>query len=122
MKGLDGMKTVAEQTGAGLSALEREEFLDAVAMSFCPECGKEVRQNQKGRRKRFCSDACRFTWKNKHPKPENWKMIKLTCPVCGKEFQSRGYGNVKRKYCCRACANTGRAMERNKENDGKTDE
>ena len=95
---------------AGLTEIEQEEFLDAVAMCFCPECGKEVVQNRKGRRKKFCSEACRFKWKNKHPKPENWKMVTFICPICGSEFRSRGYDGVKRKYCSRACANRGRAM------------
>lgn len=105
-----------EQGTAGLTANEQKEFLDAVAVSFCPECGKEITQNPRGRRKKFCSDACRFAWKNKHPKPENWKMVALVCPVCGQEFQARGYGNVKRKYCSRSCANHGRAMERRNSN------
>ncbi len=99
------------ETTAGLTAKEQEEFLDAVAMGFCPECGKEVVQNPRGRRKKFCSDACRFAWKNKHPRPENWKKVEtFICPVCGREFKDRCYGEVKRKYCSRACANHARAM------------
>jgi MYM-type Zinc finger with FCS sequence motif. len=39
-------------------------------------------------------------------------MDTLTCPICGREFQAKGYGDVKRKYCSRACANRGRAAER----------
>ena len=101
----------AELIGAGLTENEQEEFLDAVAMGFCPECGKEIVQNLRGRHKKFCSEECRFAWKNKHPKPENWKMEDFICPVCGRKFQSRGYGKIKRKYCSRSCANHGRAMK-----------
>ena len=104
----------AETTDAGLTETEREEFLNAVAAAFCPECGKEIIPNRRGRPKKFCSDACRFAWKNKHPKPENWRKVTLICPVCGQEFEARGYGDVKRKYCSRSCANHGRAMERRK--------
>ncbi len=97
-------------TMAGLTVKEQEEFLDAVAMGFCPECGKEVVQNPRGRRKKFCSDACRFAWKYKHPKPEKWKKVEtFICPVCAREFKDRTHGEVKRKYCSRACANHARA-------------
>ena len=97
---------------------EMEKYLDDVAMGFCPECGKEVVQNARGRRKRFCSDKCRYAWKNKHQNPENWKRMSYICPVCNKEFRDRGYGKIQRKYCSRSCANHGRAMER-RNADGK---
>ena len=100
------------EQAAGLTEKEREEFLDAVTMGFCPECGKEIIQNPRGRKKKFCSDECRFKWKNRHPNPRNWKMVEFTCPECGRVFQARGYRDVKRKYCSRVCANTGRAKEK----------
>ena len=110
-----------EEITAGLTEKEESEFLNAVAVSFCPECGKELVQNPKGRKKKFCSEECRFAWKQKHPKPENWKFTVRVCPACGKEFQAyREYNGMKRKYCSRACANHGRAMARAMER-GKTD-
>ena len=100
-------------TVAVLSAEEEKEFEDAVVKGFCPECGKAVYQNLRGRRKKFCSDACRFAWKNKHPKPENWKSTRTAvCPVCGKEFLASREYKSKRKYCSHACANRGRATEK----------
>ena len=97
-------------TIAVLSAEEEKEFEDAVVKGFCPECGKAVYQNPRGRRKKFCSDACRFAWKNKHPKPENWKSTRTAvCPVCGKEFLASREYKSKRKYCSHTCANRGRA-------------
>ena len=99
-------------TIAVLSAEEEKEFEDAVVKGFCPECGKAVYQNPRGRRKKFCSDACRFAWKNKHPKPENWKTVRSKiCPVCGREFSYRHQYGLERKYCSRACANRGRKKE-----------
>ena len=99
-------------TIAVLSAEEEKEFEDAVVKGFCPECGKAVYQKPRGRRKKFCSDACRLNWKNKHPKPENWKSTRTAvCPVCGKEFLASREYKSKRKYCSHACANRGRAME-----------
>ena len=93
--------------------LLEEEFKDSLASGVCPNCGNPVYQNPRGRRKKFCSEACRFEWKNRHPKPENWSSSRLAvCPVCGKEFiASREYGK-KRKYCSRSCSNTGRAAEK----------
>ena len=99
-------------TIAVLSAEEEKEFEDAVVKGFCPECGKAVYQKPRGRRKKFCSDACRLNWKNKHPKPENWKSTRTAvCPVCGKEFLASREYKSKRKYCSHACVNRGRAMD-----------
>ena len=98
---------------------EVQEFLAAVVKGFCPECGKAVYQKPRGRRKKFCSDACRLTWKNKHPKPENWKSTRTAvCPVCGKEFLASREYKSKRMYCSHACANRGRALK--KEEGGAT--
>ena len=106
-------------TIAVLSAEEEKEFEDAVVKGFCPECGKAVYQKPRGRRKKFCSDACRLNWKNKHPKPENWKSTRTAvCPVCGKEFLASREYKSKRKYCSHACANRGRAMKK-KEGDAE---
>ena len=107
------MNELMDGTEQAVTEIEsQEDFLDAIAMGFCPECGKEVVQNKRGRRKKFCSEACRFAWKNKHPKPENWKHTIRVCPVCGREFQAfREYGGMQRKYCSRACSNHGRSME-----------
>ena len=97
-----------------VSAEDMELELSGTALSgICPQCGKLVFQKPKGRRKRFCSEECRFAWKNRHPNPGNWKSTRtVLCPVCGGEFlASREYVRP-RKYCSRACANKGRAMER----------
>ena len=92
---------------------EKQEFLSAVAARFCPNCGTAIIQPPKGRKKKFCSDQCRFQWKNAHPRPENWKSSRTAlCPVCGKVFTaSREYAQP-RKYCSRSCANRGRAAKR----------
>lgn len=92
---------------------EELEFLSRVAASFCPNCGAPIIQSGRGRKKKFCSDKCRWEWKNRNPKPENWKSTRTAvCPVCGKEFPASREYKVKRKYCSRACSNRGRAMER----------
>ena len=87
-----------------------KEFMDTLPSGVCPNCGSPVYNKPKGRPKIYCSDACRFKWKNRHPKPENWKSTrKAVCPYCGREFlESREYQG-KRIYCSRACANRARA-------------
>lgn len=106
----------------GISADTVQEFMESLPSGFCPECGQPVFQNPRGRRKRFCSDECRFAWKNKHEKPENWKSSRAAvCPVCGKAFTASREYNRQRKYCSRACANRGRAAERRKDADNDTD-
>ncbi len=93
-----------------LTEREKQEFLAAVAMSFCPNCGEAIVQPARGRRKKFCSDTCRFQWKNKHPKRENWKSSRIAvCPICGKAFMASQEYTRQRKYCSRACANRSRA-------------
>ena len=34
----------------------RREFIDPVPSGLCPECGRPVYQNPRGRHKRFCSE------------------------------------------------------------------
>ena len=86
------------------------EFMKSLPSGVCPNCGSPVYQNVKGRPKIYCSDACRFAWKNKHPKPENWKSTrKAVCLYCGREFLASREYQSKRIYCSRACANRARA-------------
>ena len=99
-----------------LTPQEEQEFLAAVAVRFCPECGEAIVQPKRGRMKVFCSDHCRWQWKSRHPKPENWKSSRIAiCPVCGKEFTASREYTRQRKYCSRACANRGRAAERERQ-------
>ncbi len=87
-----------------------KEFMESLPAGFCLECGEAVYQNPRGRRKRFCSEACRYKWKNKHMQIKNWKSARLAvCPQCGKEFFAIKESRRPRKYCSRACANRGRA-------------
>ena len=34
----------------------------ATGQTLCPACGTAVRPGQRGQKRRFCSDACRFAW------------------------------------------------------------
>lgn len=69
---------------------------------YCKNCGTEIKQKPKRKKKLFCCDACRNHWWKEHPYMINRKAYyDFTCPNCRKEF--RTYGNSKRKYCCHEC-------------------
>lgn len=69
---------------------------------YCKNCGTEIKQEPKRKKKLFCCDACRNRWWKEHPYMIDRKAYyNFTCPNCGKEF--RVYGNSKRKYCCHKC-------------------
>jgi endogenous inhibitor of DNA gyrase (YacG/DUF329 family) len=71
---------------------------------LCACCNKLIKQNDRGRTRRFCSDECRRKWWNDNPQARNKResaTYKFICPHCGQEFTS--YGNKKRKYCCHNC-------------------
>ena len=94
---------------SGVKPLEKKT---AQSGDVCRQCGSVLKLTPGRKRKQFCSDACRLAWKNKHPKPENWKSTRTAvCPVCGKEFLASREYKSKRKYCSHACANRGRAVK-----------
>jgi len=75
---------------------------NAAESSVCPECGKTLTHIPHKRKKRFCSDKCRLAWWKAHPEALKRKAVySFVCAFCGSAFKS--YGNVKRKYCSRAC-------------------
>lgn len=74
---------------------------------ICKNCGKAVPQNDKRKKKQFCSDKCRMAWWNSHREEVHHKNITTkVCPGCNRKFQV--YGNADRKYCSHACYITDR--------------
>lgn len=70
----------------------------------CWYCGRELLQPHTGRRKKFCSDACRRAWWKIHPEASRQSeeaLYHMTCAYCGTPFVS--YGNRHRKYCSHEC-------------------
>ena len=103
--------TAGQQSPFG-EMLEKE-FMETLPSGVCPNCGNPVYNKPRGRTRIYCSDACRFAWKNRHPKPENWKSTrKAVCPYCGREFLASREYQGKRIYCSRACSNRARAEEK----------
>ena len=71
-------------------------------MSSCENCGKDILQVQKQKKKRFCCDKCRNQWWNSHLELVKRKaMYEIRCPRCQKVFQV--YGDRRRKYCSHGC-------------------
>lgn len=72
------------------------------AYTHCRECGAELHQIDKRKRRLFCGAACRALWWHKHPDLIKQKAVySFKCACCGKDFSA--YGNSHRKYCSHAC-------------------
>lgn len=83
----------------GVRATQKYEKGDT---RFCRNCGKEFKQPEKQKQRKFCCDHCRVAWWNSHPEMVNKKAIyKIVCCHCNNEFDS--YGNKTRKYCSHSC-------------------
>ncbi len=68
----------------------------------CENCGREIQQIAKRKKKRFCCDKCRNEWWNSHLNQVKRKAVyNLRCKYCGKEFHI--YGDKRRKYCSHEC-------------------
>ena len=97
----DAVRYICKSRGLGGVAVER--MIDDGRI--CAHCGTSIEQPKgKGRRKRFCCEACRREWWKKHPDAAH-KLEKAlyhgVCEHCGKEFVV--YGNQHRKYCSHQC-------------------
>ncbi len=71
---------------------------------ICLYCSKDLKQNNLGRQRKFCSDECRRKWWSENQNSRNQRetaIYKFTCQYCGEEFTS--YGNKKRKFCSHNC-------------------
>jgi len=111
----DGYGRIAQKVGISVNTVKsfcrrnkiEEAPLEQSAVfsgetTYCENCGKEIRQIAKQKKKRFCCDKCRNDWWNSHLDLVKRKAIyDFKCPHCGKEFQI--YGDKRRKYCSHEC-------------------
>ena len=89
-------------TSRDLSGVAAAQPIPAGNVCLC--CGGEIIQPRRGRRRRFCSDACCRKWWAAHPdaiRQSQEAQHHLKCVYCGKEFIV--YGNANRRYCCHNC-------------------
>lgn len=69
---------------------------------YCKNCGTEIKQEPKRKKKLFCCDKCRNNWWNDHPEKVTRKAYyEITCQHCGKVITV--YGDKRRKYCSNEC-------------------
>lgn len=70
----------------------------------CPACGKLIIQPQRGRKKRFCSEQCRFRhWNTKREEKRAETGRETVCENCGKTFFAVKEKETERRFCCREC-------------------
>jgi len=70
-----------------------------VGYSTCKECGEPLGTNNCYNK--YCSEACRRHWWDKHKGQVYAKRYLYTCAYCGREFESNRAD--KPKYCCHEC-------------------
>lgn len=105
-----GYKKIAQVTGISDSTVKsfckRNDIAPPVVVKVkegcCPQCGGEITQSGKTKKRRFCSDECRKQWWKAHPNLSSETAVySFVCEECGTSFTA--YGNSKRKYCCHDC-------------------
>lgn len=85
----------------------KKELLRApseAAKCTCKQCGKEIIQVAKRKKRIFCTDACRQKWWGSHQfliDPDSRARHRFTCAHCNKSFTA--YGNPRRKFCSHDC-------------------
>lgn len=89
---------VSENTVKSYCRRNKINSNDNISIAVCDQCGKPIDKSKRSA-KRFCSDACRNKWWNKHPKTEMQYIT--TCAYCGKEIHMRRHNE--KKYCSHAC-------------------
>lgn len=91
------IKSFCRRNGLAAADLSRTASVDR-----CRECGVEITQQPKRKKKIFCCKACRERWWTAHADQIRQRAIyEFRCANCGKSFTA--YGNCKRKYCSHAC-------------------
>jgi very-short-patch-repair endonuclease len=92
------------------SALPRNNHPDTSVDWSCAHCGKtERRIRSRAKANRFCSIECRgANWvASGHPRQSR---VAIPCGTCGVEMAVVTCLVGRKKYCSRACANTGRPL------------
>lgn len=76
--------------------------MTSIETTFCDNCGREIKQIPKRRKRRFCCDECRNQWWNSHlDQVKRQAYYRFKCAHCGRVFQV--YGDRRRKYCSYEC-------------------
>lgn len=97
------VKSYCRRNGLGGVAVPKRKITQFTGEVMpCRNCGAEIRQVAKRKKKIFCCDRCRNEWWNRHLDLVDRRALRTqTCPVCGREFEV--YGSAPRKYCSHEC-------------------
>ena len=104
------MGQISKNTGIPVSTVKsyfrrhrpEEKTKKAAPAEFCQQCGQGIKNQGRGKPKRFCSDKCRRAWwKANRELSGSQATLKLKCIYCGKTFGS--YESRNRKYCSHDC-------------------
>ena len=102
----DGVRNFCRKNGLNGHLAQTDENIRKMIIddALCANCGKPIKQKNKGKPRRFCSDECRRSWwkENADKGQRNETAVyKCICKFCKMEFTS--YGNKNRKYCSHKC-------------------
>ena len=63
--------------------MKMDAFIEDCAKRFCPYCGNGIIQKQRGRKKMFCSNKCRYAYhkRKKRKVPYEVKLLKEGVPI-----------------------------------------
>ena len=64
----DGGKKMTQQQKQAIHRMREEGRVALVDGTFCHQCGIPIQQTVGRKQKQYCSDKCRMTWWNAHPK------------------------------------------------------
>lgn len=83
---LETVKSYCRRHGLGRNGEALTETYDTNAKYIpCENCGTEIKQIPKRKRKMFCCDACHYQWWNRHLNQVNRKAYyEIACQHCGK--------------------------------------
>lgn len=96
------VKSFCRRNSAGSKPVEKSQSKLSGEVTLCENCGTEIQQILKRKKKRFCCDKCRNAWWNRHLDTVKRKSLyTFICPHCGREFTV--YGDKRRKYCSHEC-------------------
>ena len=100
-----GYKRIAKELSVSTSAVRyacRKSSDADLLTGSCENCGLTIKSTLGKKKKRFCSDQCRWSWWNKHQKEVHRKAYyTFRCKHCQKEFTA--YGNRSRVFCSHEC-------------------
>ena len=100
-----GYKKIAKELDLSLSIVRyacSKKNDDDLLDGSCENCGIKIKSIKGKKKKRFCSDKCRWKWWNKNQNKVDKKAFYAhVCKWCNKEFTV--YGNNHRVYCSHDC-------------------